>query len=121
MVIFAGAVGPGLTIILMETIWPKSRGAFTMDDIDRKILDEIQINFPLSPRPLKVLVGRLGLSEKEIGDRIRTLRKSGIIRRIGASLNSRKLGYTSTLCAMKVPEESLEGVAEVQQFSVNNM
>lgn len=84
-----------------------------MDDIDRKILDEIQTDFPLASRPFEVLANRLGLSEEEIQKRIRTLRESGIIRRIGASFNSRKLGHTSTLCAMKIPEESLEAVAEV--------
>ena len=40
--------------------------------------------------------------------RIDKLRKSGIIRRIGASINSRGLGFVSTLVTAKVPEQVLE-------------
>jgi DNA-binding Lrp family transcriptional regulator len=38
---------------------------------------------------------------------------AGIIRRIGANFTSRKLGYTSTLCAARVPPEKLARFAEV--------
>jgi DNA-binding Lrp family transcriptional regulator len=38
---------------------------------------------------------------------------SGVIRRIGANFTSRKLGYTSTLCAAHVPEERLARFVEV--------
>jgi len=40
--------------------------------------------------------------------RIDKLRKSGIIRRIGASINSRGLGFVSTLVTAKVQEQALE-------------
>ncbi|MGB6380187.1 MAG: Lrp/AsnC family transcriptional regulator, partial [Syntrophobacteria bacterium] len=36
-----------------------------------------------------------------------------VIRRIGANCNSRKLGYTSTLCAAKVPFRLMERFVEV--------
>jgi DNA-binding Lrp family transcriptional regulator len=39
--------------------------------------------------------------------------RAGIIRRIGANFTSRKLGYTSTLCAAHVPPELLERFVEV--------
>jgi DNA-binding Lrp family transcriptional regulator len=38
---------------------------------------------------------------------------SGVIRRIGANFTSRKLGYTSTLCAAQVPPERLPHFVEV--------
>ena len=79
-----------------------------MDDVDRSILNEIQSDFPISPRPYRDLGKRLNLSEKEILDRVKALKAEGIIRRIGGNFNSKLLNYKSTLCAAKVPEKKLE-------------
>ncbi|MBU0514331.1 MAG: AsnC family transcriptional regulator [Proteobacteria bacterium] len=78
-----------------------------MDDIDRRILNEIQSRFPLDTRPYLVLAERLGLGEDEVIARVKALRDEGIIRRIGGNFNSRALGYTSTLCAAAVPDEKM--------------
>ena len=86
---------------------PKAKTAYRMDRIDREILNEIQSHFPLRSRPFRELGQKLGLSEKEVILRVDRLKKEGIIRRIGANFNSRRLGFTSTLCAAKVPQEKL--------------
>jgi len=83
-----------------------------MDDIDRKILNDIQSGFPISPRPYLDLGQRLGMTEDEVIERIRKLKSEGIIRRIGGSLNSRKLGFKSTLCAARVPEDRIDDFVE---------
>jgi len=88
-----------------------------MDDIDRKILGMIQSEFPLSCRPYRDLSDLLGLSEEEIFGRVKNLKKDGIIRRIGGSFDSRLLGFTTTLCAAKVPEKRIAPfVAEVNKY-----
>ncbi len=79
-----------------------------LDATDRRILDVIQTDFPLAPRPYAVLGQRLGLSEDEVFARVRALRRRRIIRRLGANFQSAKLGFVSTLCAARVPEERLE-------------
>ncbi len=79
-----------------------------LDATDRRILDVIQTDFPLEPRPYAVLGQRLGLSEEEVFARVRALRRRRIIRRLGANFQSAKLGFVSTLCAARVPEERLE-------------
>jgi len=79
-----------------------------MDNIDRKILNEIQSRFPISPRPYLDLGKRLDISEDDVIKRIKGLKEKGIIRRIGGSLDSRKLGFSSTLCAARVPEERIK-------------
>jgi len=84
-----------------------------LEDLDRAILNEIQSNFPLTPRPYEEMGKRLGASETEVLTRVAYLHETGIIRRIGANFTSRKLGYTSTLCAARVPPESLEHFAQV--------
>lgn len=84
-----------------------------MDDTDRAILNEIQSDFPIAKRPYVELGRRLRLSEEEVIKRVRRLKEKGIIRRIGANFHSKKLNYTSTLCAAKVPVEKLDRFVEV--------
>ena len=85
-----------------------------MDNTDKRLLDIIQTDFPLAPRPYAVLGERLGTSEQETFDRVRELKKRNIIRRLGANFQSAKLGFCSTLCAAKVTPENMDAfVAEV--------
>jgi DNA-binding Lrp family transcriptional regulator len=87
-----------------------------MDQTDRRILDVIQSDFPLERRPYAVVGERLGLTEAEVLARVRALKERGIIRRLGANFQSRKLGWRSTLCAAKVPEDRFDAfVAEVNR------
>lgn len=79
-----------------------------MDEIDRKILNLIQSEFPLHPRPFEQLGRLLGLSEDQVLQRVRQMKLAGVIRRIGGSFDSRKLGFYSTLCAARVPQRDLE-------------
>ena len=88
-----------------------------MDDIDREIINEIQSDFPITSRPYLKLGNRFDLSEREILDRVERLKSEGVIRRIGGNFDSRKLNFTSTLCAARVPKEKLEGfVREVNSY-----
>lgn len=80
----------------------------TLDAVDRRILDIIQTDFPLAPRPYAVLGERLGLAEEEVFGRVRALCGKKVIRRLGANFQSAKLGFVSTLCAAKVPDEKLD-------------
>jgi DNA-binding Lrp family transcriptional regulator len=85
-----------------------------MDSTDKRLLDIIQTDFPLAPRPYAVLGERLGIGEGEALDRVRKLKQRKIIRRLGANFHSPTLGFRSTLCAAKVPPEKMDAfVAEV--------
>lgn len=96
---------------------PASRKSPELDDTDKQILDIIQKNFPIEERPYAAIANQTGLPETEILQRVSLLRKNGVIRRIGASLNPRKLGYTSTLVAAKVaPEKIDETVAAINKL-----
>jgi DNA-binding Lrp family transcriptional regulator len=75
-----------------------------MDNMDRRLLNRIQSNFPISPRPYERIGEELGISEKEVIQRMIRLKECGIIRRIGGNFFPHKLGFVSTLCAAKVPE-----------------
>ncbi len=89
-----------------------------MDSIDRKILNIIQKEFPLEAEPYRIVGERIGLTEDEVFERVMRLKEEGIIRRIGAVFDIRKLGYASTLCAAQVPEEKIEDfVAAVNSYA----
>lgn len=83
-----------------------------MDAIDRKILNIIQKEFPVEPEPFKALGARVGITEDEALERVKKLKEDGIIRRIGAVFDPKKLGFASTLCAAKVPAESMKGFVD---------
>jgi DNA-binding Lrp family transcriptional regulator len=55
----------------------------------------------------------VGISEDEVLKRLNRLKESGIIRRIGGNFVPNKLGFVSTLCAAKVPEDMIESFAKV--------
>jgi DNA-binding Lrp family transcriptional regulator len=84
-----------------------------MEDTDRIILNRIQDDFPVVPRPYAVIGEGLGLEEQEVFSRVIALKRKGIIRRIGASFNSNRLGYHSTLVGMSVPTTRLKETAEI--------
>ena len=82
--------------------------------VRKRVLDEIQSRFPLEHDPYGVLARRLGLERRQVIETVRDLREDGTIRRIGASFDSAKIGYVSTLCAAAVEgnECEIDRVAE---------
>ena len=84
-----------------------------LDELDKAILNEIQSHFPIVSRPYAEMGQRVGAPEAEVLSRVQAMCDAGVIRRIGANFTSRKLGYTSTLCAAQVPEDLLERFVEV--------
>lgn len=79
-----------------------------IDEMDRRILDFAQSSFPICSRPYAEIGRELGMGEEEVFERIRRMRRDGLIRRMGANFQSSRLGFVSTLCAAKVPEELKE-------------
>ncbi len=82
-----------------------------MDESDMKLLTRLQSRFPVEARPFRRLGNELGMPEREVLKRIRRLKSSGLIRRIGATFHPGPLGYVSTLVAMQAPDARLEEVA----------
>ncbi len=84
-----------------------------LDKMDARLLDYIQSGLPVSPEPYLEIARVLDISEDEVITRLRRLIDLGVIRRLGAIFDSRKVGYTGTLCALKVPPERIPEVAGV--------
>lgn len=79
-----------------------------LDDKDRAILNAIQSDFPVCPEPFRQIAEQLQMSTDDVLERIRRLKETGIIRRIGANIAPEKLNYVSTLCAASVPKEKID-------------
>ncbi len=80
----------------------------TLDDIDKKILNRIQSDFPMTHSPYRAVADRLNLQEADVLKRVSRMRKQGLIRRIGGNFVPEKLGYVSTLCAASVPQDKIQ-------------
>lgn len=84
-----------------------------IDSTDRRIINALQGGFDLCERPYRAAGARLGLSEQELIDRLGRLVESGALSRFGPMYNAERAGGAVTLCAIAVPEERFEEVAEL--------
>jgi DNA-binding Lrp family transcriptional regulator len=84
-----------------------------MDDLDRQLLNRIQGDFPLVPRPFAELGGPLGLSEDETITRMLALKAGRIVRQISAIFDTKSLGYKSSLVAMRVDPARITEAARI--------
>jgi DNA-binding Lrp family transcriptional regulator len=79
-----------------------------LDLIDKLIVNRIQEEFPLSPRPFADLGLPHALGEDEVLTRLARVKEQHIVRQISAIFDTRTLGYKSSLVAMRTrPEDEL--------------
>jgi DNA-binding Lrp family transcriptional regulator len=82
--------------------------------MDRRLLEKAQDDFPLTVRPWKSIGDGLGISEKEVMERLARLSREGVVRKIGPALDAQRIGLrASTLIAMKVPKNRIQNVAKL--------
>ncbi len=79
-----------------------------MDKINKTILNNMQVDFPIASRPYKIIADKLGILEDELIQRVRQMKDDMLIRRIGGNFSPDKLGFYSTLCAAKVSLDKVE-------------
>lgn len=82
-----------------------------LSEFDKRLLNIVQSDIPLVPRPFAALAERLGADEGTVIERLRFLKDNGFIRRIGPFFDSARLGYVSTLVALAVEADKLPAVA----------
>lgn len=87
-----------------------ARAVSTLSDLDLKLLNGFQRDFPLQSRPFAVLAQQLGTDESTVIERLRHLRETGTISRVGAVIRPNVIGV-SALATIAVPPERLEDVA----------
>ncbi|PWK35713.1 Lrp/AsnC family transcriptional regulator [Pseudomonas sp. OV226] len=86
-----------------------------MDDLDRRLINRLQLGLPLVRQPWKVLAEELESSSDELLDRLHLLLEDGVLTRFGPMFDIERLGGAFTLAALTVPEDRFEDVAEQLQ------
>ncbi len=82
-------------------------------DLDRELLNAVQWDFPLDPRPYAVLGERLGLSEPDTRARVAHVKELGVLRQLSAIFDTRALGYGSSLVAAQIDPDRVDEAAAV--------
>lgn len=73
----------------------------------------LQSDFPLVREPFVEIARRCELDEPEVLRRIMVLKRKNVVRQIGAIFDTRRLGYSSTLVAMRFEEDRLDLGAQI--------
>ncbi|WNY24268.1 hypothetical protein MmiHf6_15980 [Methanimicrococcus hongohii] len=84
-----------------------------LDEIDRKLINLIQLNFPVSVHPFEEIANEIGTTEDIVLSKLNRLKDEKIIRRIGPIINTRGIGGVNTLAAVKVPIDQIDKAAAV--------
>ena len=78
-------------------------------DKERAVLRIVQKNLPDSPTPYADIADSVGVTEDDVLNLLRSLKKDGAIRRFGASLKHQKAGWThNAMVAWKVRKEDAD-------------
>lgn len=82
-----------------------------LDELDKKIIATMQDEFPLTAEPYKQIAEKIGISEATLLARLESFRETGKVRKMGAVLRHREVGYAANaLCAWRVQENRIEAV-----------
>lgn len=84
-----------------------------MDDIDRKIINSLQGDFPIADHPYQIVAQRLDITEDELLKRLGILLENRTLTRFGPMYDIQKLGGSFSLCAIRVPPERFNEVTEI--------
>jgi DNA-binding Lrp family transcriptional regulator len=84
-----------------------------IDDLDQRLLNEMQDKFPLIREPFRELAARTNSTEPEVLAHLAAMRESGVLRQVSPIFDTKALGYATSLVAMSVPEDRLADAAEI--------
>ena len=80
------------------------------DATDRRILNRMQEDLPLTPHPYADVAAELGLTEADLLARLARLKAARLITRFGPFFDAAAMGGAFCLCAMAVPEAEFDTV-----------
>ncbi len=83
-----------------------------LEDLDRELLNAVQWDFPLDPRPFGELGARLGIDEATVRQRLQRVKDAGVLRQLSAIFDTRALGYGSSLVAAQIDPDRIDEAAE---------
>ena len=82
-----------------------------MDEINLKLLAQVGKGIALKPEPFNEIARELGITQKEIIERLTLLKEEGVIRKFGATIKPNTVGFSANaLVAWKVPADRIREV-----------
>jgi DNA-binding Lrp family transcriptional regulator len=84
----------------------KQGAAIALDELDKRLLNLMQGQFPIAPCPYQHVAAQARITEDEAMARVRRLLTERIIRQVTPIFDTRALGYSSMLVAAKVDPEN---------------
>jgi uroporphyrinogen-III synthase len=85
-----------------------------LDELDFKILEALQFDFPIIEDPWEYIAEKLGVDSQNLLSKINRMIDLGIIRKIGGFPNLKRIGFTaSTLVGVKVPQDKIEEITRI--------
>ena len=84
----------------------------TPDEVERRLINAIQGEFPLSERPFAEVGAALGLSEDEVIARLQSLLDDRVLTRFGPMYQIERMGGAFCLAAIAVPEAQWASAVE---------
>lgn len=84
-----------------------------VDELDTRVLNAMQREFPLARRPFAVLAAELGTTPEEVLARVQRMcgGHRPVVRQISAIFDTRRLGYDSMLVAFRLDDAALPAAA----------
>ena len=84
----------------------KEGAAIALTDLDKRLLNLMQGQFPIAPRPYQHVAAEAGITEEEAMAAVSRLLEERIIRQVTPIFDTRALGYSSMLVAAKVDADN---------------
>jgi DNA-binding Lrp family transcriptional regulator len=78
--------------------------------LQKQLCTVLQDGLPICQRPFDDIARFMGITEQTVLQQTAKLKQVGVIRRLGVLINYRTLGFSSTLVAAHIPQESLPEV-----------
>ncbi|MGC1403876.1 MAG: Lrp/AsnC family transcriptional regulator [Thermodesulfobacteriota bacterium] len=81
--------------------------------LEKAIVSELTGDLQVTSQPFAPIAQTLGISQRQLLNIVRRLKKEGYIRRFGATLRHRNSGYSANaMVVWKVPEEKIDEVGQ---------
>jgi DNA-binding Lrp family transcriptional regulator len=85
-----------------------------MDEVDIRLLKNVQDGLKLVKRPYKILGDEMNIPEEEVIQRLSSMVDEGVIRRFAAAIGHRAVGIVANaMIVWKVPPEDVERAGQV--------
>ena len=85
-----------------------------IDEVDKQIIHYLQGDLPVTARPFAGLAKKIGVGEKELLDRVESLKKRRLLRRFGATLRHQRAGFSANgMVAWRVPEDRVDQAGRI--------